>query len=170
MTRHRSFLLLVSCFLLLSSCDTTKKIFRKKETNLTIQNHESKKNRRSEIDSNWGRSASSLSHRDGSTRIDFDGDPVITLRPDQSIEISGGNPTIHSTATETRRDTLSETGSVTETIKEDSTGRSRGKQETATTVTDGEKTTKTQKIAPILVLAILLVILLLYRGRNAGRP
>lgn len=160
---HRllSTLFLASFLLALPGCNITKKIFRKKEITQTKTTSEATVSKISESDSTWQWSGSSLLRRDGTTRIDFSGDPVITFSPDQSIQISGGSPTIHRFTTEIRKDTSTIMGSSSSRFSQDSTGSSTQKKEKKVLETQRDKEQKVQKIGPILVLLLLLLLLFL---------
>jgi len=159
-------LLLLACCLNLSSCDVIKKVFRKKEVTQTTTTNESTQQRRTQINEDWSRIGSSLFHRNGVLWIEFDGITQIDVGPDQQIRAIGANPIIHGSTAETRRDTTAEVRHTTTRIEEDSTGSATKKEKAKVLTKEKDREQKSQKIAPILVLGILMIIALLYAAKQ----
>lgn len=172
--RHRTSSLLLFCLLSsvfgLSSCSFTKSLFRSKTKTQTTESNEVNTSSSRQLTEDWSQIGSTLQHRDGLLAIHFDGPALIDIRPDGSIQFSGESPTIHSSNSFTRKDTTATTGSRVETSKEDSAAVS-AKDSTKLTdqkVLDTE--TETQKIWPILlfILLILIALILLFRPKTFG--
>lgn len=119
----RAYILTLCFFFLVISCRTKKAVSHYSESSQTTESHENTSSTRTQISDDWFSTASSLEHRSGTLAIDFDGPAVITIRPDQSIEASGANPTIRSTTASTRRDTTVSDSSHTQLIQKDTTSR-----------------------------------------------
>lgn len=122
MIPSRSILTLLIFFAVIS-CKVKKSISQYSESTQTTESHENSSSTRSQISDDWYRTASSLVHRDGHLAIDFDGPAIITIRPDQTIQASGSNPTIRSTTTQSHQDTTFERSNHSQLIEKDTTSR-----------------------------------------------
>lgn len=159
-------LILASGLLILNSCDVKKRLARHKESTKTETSHESTQLTRTQIDADWSRIGSSLFHRNGSVWIEFDSLSRIEYKPGSGFSAIGYNARLHGNLATTYSDSTAELSSTRARIEKDSTGKS-GKTETKKVLnTEKEKEQKSQKIAPILVLSILLIIALLWAGKQ----
>ncbi len=163
---HRPLLLLlVSCLLALQSCDVIKKTFRKKESTKTETEEESISSRRMKLNDYWTLNQGNLFHRNGQLWIEMDSLAAIDLTP-TGMRIVGYNPIIHGQITTTKKDSTIATGVSQLSASEDSTGRKKAENENKSSQSESEKEQKTQKLAPIIVLSIILIIALLYGGKK----
>ena len=154
-------LILAASILTLSGCDVTKRIFKKKEISKTHTEVESTTSRLQELNENWSLNQGNLLHRDSQLTIRLDSISQIDLTP-SGVRVIGFNPVIHGQILTTQKDSIIATGSAELFIKDDSTGTKTQKEEKETVNVNREKHQKTQKLAPIIVLSILLIIALLY--------
>lgn len=148
--------------LLFSSCDLTKRIFRKKENTEKSSSEDSTGKKSTRVNEDWSRVGSNLYHRNGSLWVEFDGLSGIEVRPGYGLRAVGNNARLYGNLTSSGKDTISEQGK-TETITEQEATTKKTKAEAKETEEKKvEVDRKTQKIAPIIVLIILLILALLY--------
>jgi len=159
-------LILASGLLILNSCDVKKRLSRHKESTQTTTSNESTQLTRTQIDADWSRIGSSLFHRDGAVWIEFDSISRIDYRSGEGFSAIGYNAKLHGTLATTYRDTTAEVSSTRTRIEEDSTGQTLTTEKKKVLTKEKEKEQKSQKIAPILVLGILLIIALLYAAKQ----
>jgi hypothetical protein len=156
-----TYFLLLLCSALLTSCDVTKKIFRKKEKQQLNETIETKTSSRQQLTDDWSRIHTALFHRNGQLWIEFDGIAQIDLTP-SGLRVIGYNPVIHGQVESFGKDSTKEQGSRVLLIEQDSAVREERQSQQETQEFKKEKEQKSQKIAPILVLGLLLVIALIY--------
>lgn len=151
-------ILALSTILALSSCDITKSLFRSKQKSTSKEITDvAVKSTTDTRTSSAGISASTLT-RDGMLSIEFDSLTSIRIGPDGAIHATGFSPTIFGTVTETRRDTASNSQSSATLIQTDSTGRRAAEGKIKSEEVDKHKEQTTQKIGPILLLGLLIII------------
>jgi hypothetical protein len=156
-----AYCLLIGC-LLATSCDTKKYLTKHQESTQTTTSNEATQLTRTEIDSDWSRIGSSLFHRNGAVWIEFDSLSRIDYLPGSGFSAIGYNAQIHGTLATTYRDTLAEVSTTRTRIEKDSTGKESTIETKKVLTKEKDKEQKSQKIAPILVLSIILIIALIY--------
>ncbi len=156
--------ILLFLFLILmgSSCDLTKRIFRKKEKTESSNTSETNTQSRTQLTDDWSRIGSTLYHRNGNLWVEFDGVSGIDISPTYGIRAYGNNARMYGNITSNVRNTNSESQKTTINDQNET----KAKNSDVVTVDKEEKEVtkeqKTQKIAPIIVLVILLILALLY--------
>jgi hypothetical protein len=165
-TVGRNLCLLLTACCLLASCDTKKHLTKHQESTQTTSDNEATQITRTQIDSDWSRIGSSLFHRDGAVWIEFDSISRIDYSPGQGFSAIGYNARLHGTLATTYRDSTAEVSSTRTRIEKDSTGKESTTETKKVLTKEKEKEQKSQKIAPILVLSILLIIALLWAGKQ----
>ncbi len=164
---HRPHLLiLVSFLLLLTSCDTKKKLSKHQESTKTETTNEATQLTRTQIDADWSRIGSSLFHRNGSVWIEFDSLSRIDYHPGSGFSAIGYNARLHGNLATTYSDSTAERSITRTRIEKDSTGRSDTSEKKKVLTKDLDKEQKSQKLALIIVLVLLVLIALLYAGKE----
>lgn|GEM_PF-3250375 len=139
------------------SCDSKKSLTKSSDKSQIKESNEASSSTRKQVTQDWSWIGSALESRDGSTRIDFDGPSSIEIRPDQSINATGANARVISTTSSIRQDTITSLGSSTELIQKDTTHTTAKEELRDTKQKEVAKEVKTQKLAPILVLILMIV-------------
>lgn len=156
-----AYFLIILASAMLTGCDVTKNIFRKKEKEKTTETTETETSVRQQLTDDWSRIHTALFHRNGQLWIEFDSIAQIDLTP-SGMRAIGYNPVIHGQVQSFGRDSTKEERSTVLLIEQDSVTRQEKQSESERQEFKKEKEQKTQKIAPILVLGLLLVIALIY--------
>jgi hypothetical protein len=155
----RSIRILALLFILaLSSCDVTKSLFRSKQASITKETSDVTTHTKADTRTSSAGVRASTLIRDGMLSIAFDSLTSIRISPSGEIQATGFSPTIFGTVTETRRDTASSSQSSATLIQTDSTGRRAAEGKIKSEEVDKHKEQTTQKIGPILLLGLLIII------------
>ena len=157
----RASLLAMTLIFCLTSCSFTKSLFRSKTKTQTTESNEVSTQTHRQITEDWTQIGSKLQHRDGLLAIHFDGPALIDIRPDGSIRFSGESPTIHSSNSFTTKDTTTTSYSRSEESKADSSAVSSKHTDERSDKKVVEVDRETQKIWPILLLILFIIIALI---------
>lgn len=133
-------LCLLSVLLCASSCDVFENIVKPKSCE-TIQLH------RQQLNADWSRIGSTLFHRNGLLWIEFDSITRVDISPDHRIRVIGTNPVIHGSD----MDNISGSSAASQTAKPSDSNNSQS-----------DEPPSPQKIAPLLVLSLLIIIAILW--------
>jgi len=156
--------ILIILFLILmgSSCDLTKRIFRKKEKTESSNTSETNTQSRTQLTDDWSWIGSTLYHRNGNLWVEFDGVSGIDISPTYGIRAYGNNARMYGNLQSSLKDTISEKQKTDLSDQTTTNSKESVVVKTDTEEKQVDKQQKTQKIAPILVLTILLILALLY--------